>query len=200
MGSGINAPICFQEKEVPQATESIPESSIEILEKEDTQPDERILVPTETDTTSEVAKEIDEPSLPSTEVPTSLSEPDLVPDVEVIGSISNIDVQSKVEEDDIKDKFEHILKDVPVIPQPSAPVEVSSNVVPEEKSLKVEEASGGVVELKNILEGEDTKEVSATEEVKPTLETEATAKSVEEESSGGAVGLRGILSDEKNEE
>merc|ERR1711915_458034 len=195
MGSGINAPICFQEKEDPQATESIPAPSMEILGMEDTQPDERIPVPTETDTTSEVAKEVDEPSLPSTKVPTSPSEPDLVPDVEVIGSISNVDVQSKVEEDDIKDKFEHILKDVPVIPQPLAPVEVSSNVVPEEKSLKVEEASGGVVELKNILEGEDTKEVSATEEVKPTLETEATAKSVEEESSGGAVGLRGILSD-----
>merc|ERR1711915_988561 len=198
MGSGINAPICFQEKEDPQATESIPAPSMEILEKEDTQPDERIPVPTETDTTSEDAKEVDEPSLPS-EVPTSLSEPDLVPDVEVIGSISNVDVQSKVEEDDIKDKFEHVLKDVPVVPQPSAPVEVSSNVVPEEKSLKVEEASGGVVELKNILENGDTKEVSATEEVKPTLETEATAKSVEEESSGGAVGLRGILSDEKND-
>merc|ERR1711915_744257 len=97
------------------------------------------------------------------------------------------------------EKFEHILKDVPVIPEPSAPFEESSNVVPEEKSLKVEEASGGVVELKNILESGDTKEVSATEEVKPTLETEATTKSVEEESSGGAAGLRDVLSDEKNE-
>merc|ERR1711915_478103 len=199
MGSGINAPICFQEKEDPQATESIPAPSMEILEKEDTQPDERIPVPTETDTTSEDAKEVDEPSLPS-EVPTSLSEPDLVPDVEVIGSISNVDVQSKVEEDNIKDKFEHVLKDVPVIPDPSAPVEESSNVVPEEKSLKVEETSGGIVELKNILESEDTKEVSAKEEVRPTLETEATSKSVEEESSGGAAGLRDVLSDEKNEE
>merc|ERR1719310_872856 len=62
--SGINAPICFQEKEVPQATESIPAPSIEILEKEDTQPDERIPVPTETD---EVAKEVAEPVLQSTE-------------------------------------------------------------------------------------------------------------------------------------
>merc|ERR1711915_1090808 len=135
-----------------------------------------------------------------TEVATPSSEPDLVPNVEVIGSISNVDVQSKVEEDDIKDKFEHILKDVPLIPEPSAPVEESSNVVPEEKSLKVEETSGGVVELKNILESGDTREVSAKEEVKPTLETEATTKSVEEESSGGAAGLRDVLSDEKNEE
>merc|ERR1712228_325961 len=192
--------------EVPQATESIPEPSIEILEKEDTQPNERLPVPTETDTTSKIAKELDElaelaePVLQSTEVATPSSEPDLVPDVEVIGSISNVDVQSKVEEDDIKEKFEHILKDVPVIPEPSAPVEESSNVVLEEKSLKVEETSGGIVELKNILESEDTKEVSAKEEVKPTLETEATTKSVEEESSSGAVGLRDILSDEKNEE
>merc|ERR1711915_116608 len=123
-----------------------------------------------------------------------------VPDVEVIGSISNVDVHSKVEEDDIKEKFEHILKDVPIILEPSAPVEESSNVVPEEKSLKAEETSRGIVELKNILESEDTKEVSAKEEVKPTLETEATTKSVEEESSSGAVGLRDILSDEKNEE
>merc|ERR1712083_362180 len=133
-------------------------------------------------------------------VATPPSEPDFVPDVEVIGSISNVDVQSKVEEDDIKDKFEHILKDVTIIPEPSAPVEESSSVVPEEKNLKVEETSGGVVELKNILEIGDTKEVSATEEVKPTFETEATAKSVEEESSGGAAGLRDVLSDEKNEE
>merc|ERR1711915_99623 len=107
---------------------------------------------------------------------------------------------SKVEEDDIKNKFEHILKDMPVIFEPSAPVEDSSNVVPEEKSLKVEEASGGVVELKNILESEDIKESSAKEEVKPTLETEATTKSVEEESSSGAAGLRNILSEQKKEE
>merc|ERR1711915_843013 len=131
-------------------------------------------VPTETDTTSKIAKELAEPVLQSTEVATPSSEPDLVPDVEVIGSIPNVDVQSKVEEDDFKDKFEHIPKDVPVISEPSAPVEESSNVVPEEKSLKVEEASGGVVELKNILESGDTREVSAKEEVKPTLETEAT--------------------------
>merc|ERR1711915_644268 len=102
MGSGINAPICFQEKEDPQATESIPAPSMESLEKEDTQPDERIPVPTETDTTSEVAKEVDEPVLQSSEVTTSPSESDLVPDVEVIGSISNVvDAQSKIEEDDI---------------------------------------------------------------------------------------------------
>merc|ERR1711872_694323 len=150
-------------------------------------------------TTSEVTKEVADPILQSTEAATPPSVPDLVSDVEVIGSISNVDVQSKGEEDDIKDKFEHLLKDVPVIPEPSAPVEESSNVVPVEKSLKVEESSGGVVELKNILESEETKEVSAKEEVTPTLNTEATTKSNEEESSGGAAGLRDILSEEKNE-
>merc|ERR1711915_385724 len=111
--SGINAPICFQEKEDPPATGGIPAPSIEILEKEDTQPDERLPVHTETDL-AELA-ELAEPVLQSTEVATPPSEPDLVPDVEVIGSITNVDVQSKVEEDDIKDKFEHISKDAPII-------------------------------------------------------------------------------------